>query len=61
MKLGGGKNHLSYSYIILIQELFVNTDIEFRRLFVELANMKWDSIMRFLFHYFFSGGGGTGL
>lgn len=57
------KYHLSFSYIsIHSRPVSKHSGIEFRRLFVrEQANIKQDSIMRFLFHPLFSGGGGIGL
>lgn len=49
------KHHLSFTYICVhSQAARKHADIEFRRLFVgEQANIKQDSIMRFLFHLFF--------
>lgn len=49
------KYHLSFSYIsIHSRAVSKHSDIEFRRLFVrEQANIKQDSIMRFLFHPLF--------
>lgn len=57
------KYHLSFTYIsVHSRASSKQSDIEFRRLFVrEQADIKQDSIMRFLFHPFFSGGGGIGL
>lgn len=48
------KYHLSFGYIsIHSRAVSKHSDIEFRRLFVrERANVKQDSIMRFLFHPF---------
>lgn len=49
------KYHLSFAYIsVHSRAASKHADIEFRRLFVrERANIKQDSIMRFLFHLFF--------
>lgn len=58
------KYHLSFTYIgVHSRAASKHADIEFRRLFVrEQANIKQDSIMRFLFHPFFMvlGGGDEG-
>lgn len=50
------KHHLSFTYIsVHSRAVSKHCDAEFRRLFVrEQANIKQDSIMRFLFHPFFS-------